>query len=198
MSVEEMSGSFCLCGNPHITDIIDALAELEICIEELGNIYPDALLFIRGDGNVNTNNTRRVNLLHHFLERFKLVRVNIPHATYHHFVGHGSYDSNIDIIVHSSNVPRKEEVTAILCKLDYPEILSHHDPILSEFVLPLQLSEPNLDNLVTAPRVDIKREKIIWTDDGISAYQSLVAPQLEQLRERWMNPTSRTSMSVLL
>ena len=179
-------------------DFIDALAELEICIEELTNTYPDALLFIRGDGNVNANNIRRVNLLHHFLEKFMLIRVNIPHATYHHFVGHGSYDSNIDIILHSSIAPRKEVVTDILCKLDYPEILSHHDPILSEFALPLQLSEPNLDNLITAPRVDIKREKIIWTEDGISAYHSLVAPQLEKLRERWLDPTSKTSMSVLL
>ena len=48
------------------------LAELKICNDELTEIHPDVILFIRGDGNVNSKNKKRVNLLEHFISDISL------------------------------------------------------------------------------------------------------------------------------
>ena len=115
---------------------VSALADLKICIDELLNMYPDAPLFVRGDGNVNLKNKKRVTLLQHFISSLKLTNVKLLHKTYHHFMGAGAFDSNVDILLHSSFLPNPEIVTNILCKLRNPLILSHHDIILSRFSVP--------------------------------------------------------------
>ena len=91
------------------------LADLGICIEELHETYPAAPLYVRGDGNVNAKNANRVALLEHFLQKFSLTKV--PHHTYHHFVGGGLFDSDIDVILNSVSILNQETVTEIMCKL---------------------------------------------------------------------------------
>ena len=180
-------------------EFISDLAELKICIEELTEIHPDAILFIRGDGNVNSKNKKRVILLDHFISDISLKQVLINHKTYHHFTGNGAHDSNVDILLHSSSLHNPEIVTNVLCKLDNPLILSHHDIILSKLSLPLQPErQTNHDNLVTAPRLEIVRNKITWTENGIQDYESLVSPHLQKIRENWLHPGSLCSMSILL
>ena len=53
-------------------EFISDLAELKICNDELTEIHPDVILFIRGDGNVNSKNKKRVNLLEHFISDISL------------------------------------------------------------------------------------------------------------------------------
>ena len=131
-------------------EFVSDLAELKICIDELQEKYPGAIFFIRGDGNVNAKNKKRVNLLEHFMTDLSLKRVPLFHKTYHHFVGLGSYDSDIDLILHSSAVTIPETVSEILCKLEQPLILSHHDIIVSKFSVPADSGpDSSYDDLVT-------------------------------------------------
>ena len=57
--------------------------------------------------------------------------------------------------------------------------------------------EPH-DSHHTAPTVDNTRKKIIWSDDCIENYQNIISDSLLSLRQRWMNPISRSSVSLLL
>ena len=180
------------------TEFISALADLGNCLEELYSTYPGAALYIRGDGNVNAKNGNRVILLEHFLRRFSLVKANIPHKTYHHFVGHGAFDSDIDVILTKASGQNPEVMSQILCKFEHPTILSHHDIILSEFSL-LHKAEEHVEQvLVEAPRLTLRREKIYWTTEGIELYEAAVTSHLQRLRSNWLDPSSQTSMSILL
>ena len=180
-------------------EFISALADLKICIDELLDQYPDAILFVRGDGNVNRKNKKRVTLLEHFITDLKLTDVKLLHKTYHHFTGGGAFDSNVDILLHSSILVNPEIVTNIMCKLANPLILSHHDIILSKFSVPSQPRQNEIEaNLITAPRLELERNKITWTDEGIKDYEQLVSSHLQRVRERWLNPDSLCSMSMLL
>ena len=179
-------------------DFVSEITNLRICMEELIEMFPDAIIYIRGDSNVNQNNTSRVLLLNQFLELFSLLHALVDHNTYHHFVGNGLYDSNIDVLLYSGAVGAHEEVTSILCKHDHPAILSHHDIILSICSIPVTTSNESSSNLLTAPRVTNNREKILWTPEGAAEFEKLVTPQLRSLRETWLHPTSQASMSILL
>ena len=179
-------------------EFMSDLADLGICIEELQEAYPTAPLYIRGDGNVNVKNVNRVALLNHFLQKFSLAKVPVPHKTYHHFVGSGLYDSDIDVILNSVSIENQESVTDIMCKLDHPTILSHHDVILSDFSLQSKPEDTNDDIHCEAPKVEIKREKIIWSDEGVKEFKNIVTPQLQRLRENWFIPSSQACMSILL
>ena len=102
------------------TKFISDLAELGICIEELTNSYPEAVFYIRGDGNVNSKNVNRVALLEHFLEKFYLTKVIVPLPTYPTFVGNGMFDSNIDIhqvsqLLNQCQVFYAKRTTLIFC-----------------------------------------------------------------------------------
>ena len=137
-------------------------------------------------------------LLANFLEDFSLSQVPLHHPTYHHFVGDGKYDSNIDILLHSKLDNVSEVVTNIMCIKNNPEISSHHDVILSEFSLPSQEPTSLTNDCITAPRTTFLRRKILWTDTGISEYQSLVGAQLAELRQVWQNSSSLASTSILM
>ena len=162
------------------TEFVSDLADLKICIEELVGMYPDAALFIRGDGNVNPKNKNRLALLEHLLDDCSLNKVQIHHKTYHHFVGDGAFDSNVDILLHSSKLPEPERVTKIMCKFDYPHLLSHHDIIISEFTLPARKTNPRKQDLVLAPRITHKREKVEWSEEGAREFEKLVSPHLKK------------------
>ena len=177
-------------------EFVSELSNLRICVDELQELYPDSTIFIRGDSNVNKNNKNRVLLFKQFLELFSLSCVKIEHNTYHHFVGQGLYDSNIDVLLHSEH--SREEVVSILCQHDYPAIQSHHDIILSKCFLSATPYRKNNEGLLTAPRIPNNREKINWTPEGSVRYEDQVQSQLRKIRETWCYPSCKASMSILL
>ena len=123
----------------------------------------------------------------------------MKHQTYHHFVGHGLHDSDLDVIPVSSGNYEIEELLQIHCKLEEPAVDSHHDLILSVSTVPQHHKDQvdKGDNLV-APKIENKRHKIVWSEEGAIAYQNLVSPHLQALREIWLQSTSASSMSILL
>ena len=181
-------------------EFMSELATLQNCLDSLNTAYSYPCIFIRGDANVNCKNTRRVNILTSFMERFNLTRTAIHHKTYHHFVGGGLFDSNVDVILHSDSVPgmQPEQVKNILCQKNIPDMGSHHDAIVSVLFLPQDDTRTATDDNICAPRLDIKRRKINWTEEGTQEYAMLVATQLKKIRETWLKPDSQVAMSVLL
>ena len=183
-------------------EFVSVLASLMTCLDSLINKYSNLCIYLRGDANVNLKNKTRVTLLDSFKEQFSLVSTPIHHKTYHHFVGHGEFDSNVDIILHSSGKAGSEvfpeTVTDILCKDNYPMISSHHDIILSTLVLPPGAIETQDVNTTTAPRLSHDRHQIIWSEEGISNYSTVVSTQLKRIRETWLKPDCQASMSLAL
>ena len=179
-------------------DFIDAITQLTITIEDITSKYDDCLIFLRGDANINPNNHDRMLILSSFLSKHSLVQVPIGHKTYHHFLGGGAFDSEIDIIIHTKNESVFETITKIFCKHVHPEIDSHHDIILSSVSIPLADFPLPPQDLVSAPRSGLTRHKILWSEEGIAMYQQEVAEKLSECRLRWLNPLSKTSMSILL
>ena len=177
-------------------DFFEHLSQLKACIDELSETYKDSLIYIRGDGNVNRNNTERYKIFSSFLSSSNLRYVPTNHTTYHHFLGEGSFDSDIDIILQPSNFSSSETVTSIHCNKVFADIDSHHDIIISKLVLPA--AESTDPEIKKAPKVHNTRNKIIWSEEGIVRYQTEVANKLSELRKTWLNPLSKTSLSVLL
>ena len=176
----------------------EELSKLSECIDELGDIYTNAPVFIRGDFNVSNKNIPRTNLLNYFCSEHMLNQVSIPHPTYHHFMGQGLSDSHLDKLLYSSFLENPESLEHVHCKLTDPLIDSHHDIIISSFKLPIVVPPEASNENVTAPTVENVREKIMWDDNGIEKYQNLVAPHLTRLQELWLDSPSKTSMSLLL
>ena len=107
-------------------------------------------------------------------------------------------DSDIDIILHTVHEHVAESVTSILCKNENPAIMSHHDVILSSFTIPtLPTIQPGQVYDI-APKLEHSRTKVHWSEEGQLNYCELVAPHLKQAREKWLDASSQSSMSVLL
>ena len=123
--------------------------------------------------------------------------VLIDHKTYHHFLGDGLFDSNIDVILHVDDKDVTEEIFNIFCKQDYPEIGSHHDIIASSFMLP-RTSAASTTPTYQTPIIPNKRTQTIWSTEAISVYQSLLGTSLSDLRDRWCRPDSRSCVSLLI
>ena len=117
--------------------------------------------------NVNIKNKSRVTIFNNFCKVYSLIPTAINHTTYHHFLGDGLFDSNLDIIAHSEAIANPEIIQKIICKHEEPFVESHHDILLSSFSLPLYEFAKNLDNLIEAPKVPNKRIKVIWKDENI-------------------------------
>ena len=180
-------------------DFISEIASLGVRLTEIMEQYRTAALFIRGDSNVNKNNKNRCLLLSKVLEQFSLSLVSTNHPTYHHFTGHGLYDSDIDILAHSNHQGVSEHVIDILCIKDHPTMLSHHDMIVSKCTIPASPSRDTMrSDLISAPRLVNTRQKIIWNPETIPLYEESVGPILSSLRETWLHPSSPASISVLL
>ena len=180
------------------TDFVSEITNLRVCITELADQYPGAAFFIRGDSNVNFKNKPRLLQLTQIMERFGLLRVNIPHNTYHHFMGGGLYDSDIDVLLYSRQAGVNEKVTSLHCIRDNPDMLSHHDIIISECTIPTAPIPPLDYNLTTAPRLPNTRKKIVWSSEGVARYEELTGPALRALRDTWLNSSSTTFMSIAL
>ena len=182
------------------TEFVSELAGLKICLDKLNSEYDYPIIFIRGDANVNDKNTTRVNMLNSFMDHLNLTKTPIEHRTYHHFVGDGKFDSNVDVILHSirsRGVAITECITSIICKKTCPALNSHHDAIQSLFQLPIGDQEQG-DIVSHAPRINHQQYKVTWSEEGIEKYSSLVGLHLERLRDSWLRPNCQASMSVLL
>ena len=180
-------------------DYVEQLALLSNCITELRFKYEESMIFIRGDGNTNSNNRERMKMFKYFLSSHNLVQISINHCTYHHFLGGGAFDSNIDVILQSENLPHQEQVLEIFCSKDFPDMFSHHDALCSKVLLPFTPPQSGPDkDLLKAPRVNIARTRITWTEQGVIDYQAAVEQRLAEIRSRWLNPLSKSSLAVLL
>ena len=182
------------------TEFVSELASLRNCLDNLNTIYDFPSIYIRGDSNVNAKNTHRVSILKSFLDDYKLVKIEISHKTYHHFVGNGEFDSNVDVLLQPAAVDASlsESVSEILCKHDVPAINSHHDAIMSKFGIPAQEEVIPTSNLLTAPKLKHMRTTVFWTEQGIVDYARIVQSHLKRIRETWLIPTCQASMSILL
>ena len=178
-------------------EFVKEITNLSIFLEETLTEFPSDQIYIRGDSNVNANHSVRMKMLRNFLHTQKMFRIPIGHRNYHHFLGNGQYDSNIDIIMQSRSSYPEEKIEKILCEVNYPMIESHHDIILSSFQLPLDKAEPPTLH-AQAPTIENTRKRIIWCPETIPDYQTIISDNLLNLRTRWMNPSSKTSVSLLL
>ena len=177
---------------------IEELSNLEVCLDELLDLYPEAFVFLRGDFNVSYKNEKRAALLHHFCSEFGLLEVVINHKTYHHFTGNGESDSDLDKLFGSNILEYPEIIMKIHCKKDDPTIDSHHDLIVSQFNLPKsEITLPDSQN-ITAPKVINDRTKVFWTSEGVEHYQHIVAPELHRINQLWLQKTCESISSVSL
>ena len=179
------------------SEFVAEVTKLRIFLEEFSESQPRSLVFIRGDSNVNVNNKPRVKIFNDLKNSCNLRCVQIDHKTYHHFLGNGLFDSNIDVIMHVDDKDITEEVLNIYCKKDFPDIGSHHDIIASSFTLPRISTESTIPSFET-PIIQNKRTRIVWSTEAIPVYQSLLGTSLSDLRDRWCVPDSRTSVSLLI
>ena len=84
---------------------------------------------------------------------YNLKRVTIFHNTYHHFIGEGASDSDLDILLVSKQLGVDEGLLQVLCKLDNHMIDSHHDVLVSVATLPYSKSSVDTSRLTVAPKV---------------------------------------------
>ena len=178
------------------SEFIEEVTKLEVFLQEMSEMHPSSLIFIRGDSNVNMNNKQRVNIFNNFKSSYNLNSVCLQHKTYHHFLGNGLFDSNIDVLLHNDAKDVTEEVSNIYCQKDYPQIGSHHDVIASYFTLPRISAKPSKP--VKAPIIPNTRTKTVWSTEAIPVYQSLIGQSLSELRDRWYEPGSRSCVSMLV
>ena len=178
-------------------EFIEEITKLADFIDTVLDKHPGALLFIRGDSNVNSNNITRLSTFSEFQAIFNLVNIPLNHKTYHHFIGDGLFDSDIDVIMHSKAEDLREEVKTIYCQDDYACINSHHDLIVSTFVLPIVFSAASPPTSIV-PSIPNNRIRIKWLTEAIPTYQSLLGQSLTGLRERWYETSSRSCVSLLL
>ena len=177
-------------------EFVEEVSGLHHHLAEITVKYLNIPVFLRGDFNVNPKDKMRCSVVQSLMNEFKLISTPINHTTYHHFTGEGSSDSQLDILMHT--VGSDEVLVKLYCKLDEPEIISHHDLIISKFIAPLSDSETTDAADVDAPRIPNKRVIIKWSDEGIMSYSLCVNAILSRLRNSWLDSTSEASISVLL
>ena len=179
------------------SEFLNELSNLDTCLLELQDDFPSSPIFIRGDGNCNPKHKTRINLLNHIINKYALIRTPLDHTTYHHFIGEGTADSEIDILLHSSDA--EETLDTIECKEENLLIDSHHDLIVSKFSLKTVLEPPNdTSENITAPKIMNDRVKILWDDENIPEYCNILGDSLNKVYKRWGDSSSRSSVSLLL
>ena len=178
---------------------MNELANISSVLEKLRLTHPSSHCYIRGDFNVNEKHIKRNELLTTFMELEKLISVEIVHNTYHHFMGEGRSDSKLDKLLFTRTTDFHEQLENICCGLSEPMVDSHHDILISSFILRNEGYSNNDEIKSDAPIIPNTRRRIYWSDSGIDAYQEIVGPQLLRLQESWCNTkNSKNSMSLLL
>ena len=176
------------------SEFVQDLALLEDTIEDAYEKYPHSVLHIRGDANaapVPRNNNQRDLLFKHFLSNNNLVSIPTNHTTYHHFTNDGSSDSSIDVILRSNITSEgfpnlsKEILKKIICNKTDSTVDSSHDVLISSLSLPaVTSSTPTSLSNVTAPRVSSTKHKVLWSEEGVLAYQELLQHTLPSLQQQ--------------
>ena len=185
---------------------MEDLALLEDTLDELAESYPDSVTYIRGDANAcikpRLNNTRD-SLFGYFLSSNKLEHVLIEHPTYHHFTNDGKSDSNLDVLlsskVSSEGYPNtsQETLLEILCGKTNCLIDSSHDALFSTVSFSCISQPSSSSENISAPRIKSTKHKIIWSEEGITEYQELLANTLPALQDDFSGELQRGSASVL-
>ena len=80
-------------------DFIIAVADLECIVRSLCENYPDVPIYIRDDANVNSKNLKRCQSMSSFFGKFEFQQQDLFHNTYHHFMGDGASDSQLDVLL---------------------------------------------------------------------------------------------------
>ena len=175
------------------------MAALDVLLDEIYKQHDGQCpVFVRGDANSSSKNAYRSPLLKHFLVKHNLKRVHIGHPTYHHFLGGGQFDSDLDILLHSEIQGVSEVLNQVMCKHEHPLVNSSHDLLLSAFSLPPAPEVNHEKPTFTAPKVSNERVKVIWSEEGIFNYRLTVGQGLFKLRESLSRPPTASSMSSLL
>ena len=104
----------------HEVQFVSALSNLDICIDDFLEKYPETPAFNCGDANVNPKNTSRSCSFKHFLEKYKFLMTQFYHPTYHHFVGNGELDSQTDVLLHSSRHAVSENLAILFASTRTP------------------------------------------------------------------------------
>ena len=177
-------------------EFIEEISKLRIFIEDLMIKHPDLLIFIRGDSNVNSNHATRLKIFEDFKSSLNLLSLALGQKTYHHFVNNGIFDSDIDVILYSKCGITEEHIDRVLCRNDFPSIASHHDAIVSSFTLPFQPADDQ--PIVDVPEIPNTRKKILWRQESLPMCREIVSDSLTCLRKRWLEPSSKTCISILL
>ena len=178
---------------------VHELSELKVCVEALQQRFPNSPVFVRGDANSSKTNNSRNLLFTAFCHEYNLIRVPIGHNTYHHFMGQGKSDSELDVLLYSRISGVEEHLLAIHCKHDHPLVDSHHDLLVSTCSLPAyQQPEIDMSKNITAPKIDNNRQKVTWLENGILKYKELIEPLLPDIQSRWNDPLTPSSFSVLI
>ena len=181
------------------TEYLTDLAAMKDSILDLQAKSPAAVVFVRGDCNSSKSNCVRHNCLSRFCSDLGLSRVILNHNTYHHFLGDGAFDSELDVLLFSDMKGVLEEVTRICCTNSNHLVDSHHDLLLSVCSVPKVCNEPlNKSENLVAPKLENRRHKIFWDVDSLHDYESFVSPQLSRIRELWLDSSSTASISILL
>ena len=180
---------------------VETLAALSVFLEDIyENGDGQTPVFIRGDANASSKNVSRSRIFNHFIARHNLHRLTFNHHTYHHFIGTGQFDSDLDVILFTNTPGTSESLHNIICKHQDPLINSHHDLIITSCTIPLAPAPAhNLHQLPLAPKIQNSRQKVLWSEEGVLAYSAAVSGALGDLQARWEDsPSSPASMSSLL
>ena len=89
----------------HINIYLPTSATLQAVIDDAKETHPTALIYVKGDANaslIQRPNNKRDQIFKAFLEFNKFLHLSLNnHKTYHHFMGDGNSDSNIDVCLSS-------------------------------------------------------------------------------------------------
>ena len=178
-------------------EYLSDLAKLKTTLDDLTVKHPRAVIFLRGDANSSLGHRSRSSLLSDLCSEFHLKRVKFQHPTYHHFLGNGASDSDLDVLLHSDQEGVHEELVKLECKLENDMVDSHHDLLVSSIAIPPDRKPPESNN-ICAPKVPNNRQKIVWSKDGAIDYNNILSYHLPKIRDRWLLSSSPTCISILL
>ena len=116
-------GSLYLPTSGKESDYFTELSNLKTEVENLHEKFPGAPLFLRGDANSSKSNLNRNFLFTNLCTELNLKRVSIAHNTYHHFLGDGKSDSELDVLLFSNQSGVNESLLDIVCKLKTPLLI---------------------------------------------------------------------------
>ena len=117
-------------------EYLSDLAKLKTTLDDLTVKHPRAVIFLRGDANSSLGHRSRSSLLSDLCSEFHFKIVKFQHPTYHHFLGNGASDSDLDVLLHSDQEGVHEELVKLECKLENDMVDSHHDFLVSSIFIP--------------------------------------------------------------